>query len=134
MGLWIELYITTRQRVCNVSLTEWKLLTLPEHPSSPHIFSVLSVIRFMVSDYPFGILKLFLTVKMMAIYSGAGTANPFGSHEFTQCFSGVRVAHSLLPFILVMVVSVFSYLRLLITHLLSLNFSQNSTWSTYWCI
>ena len=98
------------------------------------MFSVLSVIRFMVSDYPFGILKLFLTVKMMAIYSGAGTANPFGSHEFTQCFSGVRVAHSLLPFILVMVVSVFSYLRLLITHLLSLNFSQNSTWSTYWCI
>ena len=95
------------------------------------MFSVLSVIRFMVSDYPFGILKLFLTVKMMAIYSGAGTANLFGSHEFTQCFSGVRVAHSLLPFILVMVVSVFSYLRLLITHLLS---SRFSFLNTHYCL
>ena len=63
-------------------MTDQELLTRPEHPSSPPVYSgvrvtrslvlcvcfvdrclsylviVLSVLRFMASDYPFGIFKL----------------------------------------------------------------------------
>ena len=79
-----------------MSLVEKELLTLPEHMSSPPVFSgvcvtpslvlyvcfvdrclslctfsfviVLSVLRFTDSDYPFGIFKLFLPKSMDSMH------------------------------------------------------------------
>ena len=44
----IDCYVTRQ-----VSLVGQELLTLPEHQSSPPVFSVLSVLRYTDSDYPF---------------------------------------------------------------------------------
>jgi hypothetical protein len=63
--------------------------------------------------------------------SGAGTAYPSGAHEFTPCFSGVRVTRSfvlcvcfvLLSFFPPLCCLFFFELRSLITSLVSSNYS-----------